>query len=377
MLAVSSVRWEVAGETNLVTHRIGILLHDFSAGGTERVALRLAGEWARTGRDVTIICGDPTGPLSTMVPPGIVLTSPLRPLRRSWRSRHRLGSFAGRVCGSQGISCLFVPGNFHFAALPAIRASAPHDMRLIVKLSNPMARLDRGPARRTLACARAAKNLRHADALVAMSPSLADDVRPATGRVRLQIIDEPILDDDLPLVEERPEHRTGIVSAGRFVWQKDFALAVRAFALAKSSALHLTVLGDGPGRAALRSLAVRLGVAEGVSLPGRVDDIRPWLKRSKVFLMSSRFEGFPAVAIEALAAGARLVITDCTPAVREIVGLGDVGEMVPTRNPSDIADALRRQLSSGPVPPGVIAGLHSRFSLRRSAQRYLHLIDTL
>lgn len=360
-----------------MTRKIGILLHDLSAGGTERIALRLAGEWARNGREITIICGDPTGPLKMMVPQGVTLKSPLQPLRRAWSSRDRLGSFAASTCRSHDILRLFVPGNFHFAALPALRASAPAGLKLVAKLSNPIARSDRGPLAQRYACSRAANNLRHSDAVVAMSLLLADDARLATGGVPLHVIDEPILDDHLNLVEEGRGQRAGVVAAGRFVPQKDFALAVRAMAHAKSLTTRLTVLGDGPKRAGVRSLALRLGVADRISLPGRVDDIRPWLERAKVFLISSRFEGFPAVAIEALAAGARLVTTDCTPAVREIVEGPEVGEVVPTRDPSLIAEALERQLLLGPVPNGVITDLHRRYSIGRAAASYLQLLDSL
>ena len=210
-----------------------------------------------------------------------------------------------------------------------------------------------------------------------MSPSLAEDARAATGEVPLLTIDEPILDDHLPPVGEDRGQRAGVVSAGRFVRQKDFALAVRAITHGKSVPVRLTVLGDGPKRAGVRSLALRLGVTERVFLPGRVDDIRPWLEQAKVFLISSRFEGFPAVAIEALAAGARLVTTDCTPAVREIVNGPEVGEVVRTRNPLHMAEALARQLLMGPVPHGVITDLHRRYSLGRSAASYLQLFDSL
>jgi glycosyltransferase involved in cell wall biosynthesis len=61
-------------------------------------------------------------------------------------------------------------------------------------------------------------------------------------------------------------------------------------------------------------------VADRVRLPGYVPDIRPWLAIARTFLLTSWYEGYAAVIVEALGAGRPVVSTDCTPAARELLG---------------------------------------------------------
>lgn len=356
--------------------RLGVLLHDLSPGGTERIALRLAGEWARRGRDVSIFCGDPAGALRAQLPVGARVISPPGPIARAWRSRQRLGAWAATACREEKVEGLFIPGNFHVAALPALCGGRMQGMVVVCKLSNPVKRSDRGAGAQQYAQRRMAKRLRDADAVVAMSPALAEEASRTLGELPLRMIEEPILNDD-PDENELTAERRGIVAAGRFVLQKDFALAVQTLAHVADQEAELTIVGDGPLLGDVRDLVAAAKLCARVHLPGRVGDVGPWFRRSRLLLLSSRYEGFPAVAVEALAAGARIVATDCSPAMYEIVNGSEFGEIVPSRNPRDLAAAIDRQLLQGPVPSAAIAALQQRFGLGRSAQRYLDLFDSL
>jgi len=356
--------------------QLGILLHDLSLGGTERIGLRLAGEWARRGRDVSIFCGDPTGALHDQLPIGVSLISPARPIGRGWRSRQRVGAWAATACREKNVEGLFVPGNFHVAALPALRGAQVPGMVVVCKLSNPVKRSDRGAMAQQYSQRRMAKRLRNADAVVAMSPALAEEANQILGELPLRTIEEPILDGD-PDGNELTAERRGIVASGRFVLQKDFALAVKTLAHLADQEAELTIVGDGPLLGEVRDLVTAAKLYSRVHLPGRMGDVGPWFRRSRVLLLTSRYEGFPAVAVEALAAGARIVATDCSPAIHEIVNSSEFGEVVRSRKPHDLAAAIDRQLQQKPVPSAAIAALHHRFGLARSAQRYLDLFDSL
>lgn len=356
--------------------RLGVLLHDYSPGGTERMALRLAGEWARQGRQVMVICGNPEGFLKPDVPSGVTVIYPFDPMPRGWRSRQQLGRFAGAVCRERGLDALFVPGNFHFACIPAIRRHSQPELKLIAKLSNPVRRAGRGSLANWLAGQRAVSNLRFADAVVAMSQALAKEAEEGLGKLPFKVIDEPILDDETS-TDHSAELRRGVIGAGRFVPQKDFELAIRAMAHLSVHNVALTLLGDGPSVERVSKLAAQFGIEKRVSFPGRVSDAGAWFRQAQVFLLSSLYEGYPAVLIEALAAGTRLVTTDCSPAIREIVTSCEIGEVVASRNAKELAAAIDRQLALGPVPQRLICELYRRFSRTRSAQRYLELFDSL
>src|ERR1700761_5937595 len=75
---------------------IGIVMHDFPLGGTERIALRLARAWIARGVAVTLFCGDESGPLRSMVPAGVRLAPAHPAIPRGPRSRERLGAAAAR-----------------------------------------------------------------------------------------------------------------------------------------------------------------------------------------------------------------------------------------------------------------------------------------
>lgn len=359
--------------------RLGILLHDFSPGGTERIALRLAGAWSREKRDVVVLCGDPFGALASQVPKNVDLITPESPIRRGWQSRRRLGAWAANACRDFHIDGLMVPGNFHFAAVPRLRAGCGPGLAVICKLSNPIDRIDRAVPARYLAARRMTRRLAGADAVVAMSPALELEARCRLGALPFEMIDEPILDDLRPhsgLHFTRSE-RQGLISAGRFVGQKDFERAIRTMPFLIDQQVHLTILGDGPDLPRLDRIAAASEAASRIHLPGRVSDVTSWLAKSRVLLLTSRYEGFPAIAVEAIANGVRVVATDCSPAIREIISSTEVGEVVPTGHPRDLAAAVDRQLRQPPVKIEVIQHLNQRFSLLRSAQRYLALFDSI
>ena len=86
-----------------------------------------------------------------------------------------------------------------------------------------------------------------------------------------------------------------VLAAGRLIPAKGFDMLLNAFSQIEPSNLQLVVLGDGPERNDLRSLAQRLGISDRVWLPGAVSDIAHWYRRAECFVLSSRNEGWPNV----------------------------------------------------------------------------------
>jgi glycosyltransferase involved in cell wall biosynthesis len=118
-----------------------------------------------------------------------------------------------------------------------------------------------------------------------------------------------------------------------------------AFArLPRARDLHLLILGEGPERAALLRRAEALGLSERVFLPGFVPNPQAYLRRARVFALSSRNEGFPGALIEAMEAGAAIVSTDCPFGPREILDGGRFGELVPVGDSGALAAALAAEL---------------------------------
>lgn len=360
---------------------IAVILHDFSTGGSERIAIRLANRWADMGRRVTIICGTQMGAARALVGPGVtVKTCSPETLRSPW-SRMQLGWRMAQILRAETPDIVFSPGNFHliiFAFLARQRfAKRPV---FVSKLSNPIRRA--GLRRRIRGLADAAIRFAAAptDMLVAMSPSLLDEAKAVFPGRAVSEIAEPILEDDIATPHSRAglEPEPLILCAARLAPQKDLITAIRAFAeLPSALKARLLILGEGPLRAQLEREAERLGVAARVEMPGHVPDIAPYLERADLYLMSSHYEGYPAVLVEAIAAGVPIVTTDCSLALPEIFPSPELGAIVRQRQPEAIAAAIVAQLRRSPPSPNAARKITERHRLGASAADYLALFDRL
>jgi glycosyltransferase involved in cell wall biosynthesis len=112
-----------------------------------------------------------------------------------------------------------------------------------------------------------------------------------------------------------------LVAAGRLSRQKGFDLLIEALALCDSRRPRLTLLGEGPLRPALEQLALQRGVAHRVGFAGFQRNPYPFFVRADAFVLSSRYEGFPNVVLEALACGTLVIAMPCTGGVAEIAEL--------------------------------------------------------
>ncbi len=151
-----------------------------------------------------------------------------------------------------------------------------------------------------------------------------------------------------------------IVAVGRLCEVKGFDILIEA--LSGLAEAQLTILGEGPARAALEALATRLGVADRLRMPGHLDRqaLRDTLRRAAVFAMPSRSEGLPLALLEAMACG--------LPAVAARVGgvpsvvTPESGVLVAPDDPVALRAALAEALAgTGPA---------SREGARRRAEAF-------
>jgi glycosyltransferase involved in cell wall biosynthesis len=354
--------------------RILIVLHDFSGGGTERVAIRLANQWARMGRTVRIFCGCEAGPLRSLVGPDIIVEVANPVLPRARLSRVRLGLALVEAASRFRPDTVFGPGNFHLLPLATFAARDRSGAAIFCKISNPLDRPDRRGANRWIRH-RVLKALTcKIDGLVAMSPALRAEAEALIGADRVAARWEPIFDAEPRCREETARDPTLIVAAGRLEPQKNFALAIEAMShLVRWTDAHLVILGDGSERAQLTRQIERLGLHERVRLLGHVPNTESWLSRASCFLMTSRYEGYPAALVEALANGLPAVVTPCSPALSEIMPRAGLGAVV-TPDAGAIACALQGMLRQ-PRQQSLDPLLRARHDEARAAASYLDLMD--
>ncbi|SDR09480.1 Stealth protein CR1, conserved region 1 [Arthrobacter crystallopoietes] len=173
-----------------------------------------------------------------------------------------------------------------------------------------------------------------------------------------------------------------IVAAGRFVPGKRFDHLIRAFASAapQHPDWRLRLYGSGPQEDAYRRMARRLGVESRLELiPPVTDMLSEWSKAS-IAALSSRSEGLPLVALEAIAAGVPVVSYDCPTGPSEIIDDGVNGRLIPTGDVQILAHALE-ELMADPakrIRMGSAAKASAaRFSPDRVQKKWIELFSAL
>jgi glycosyltransferase involved in cell wall biosynthesis len=186
----------------------------------------------------------------------------------------------------------------------------------------------------------------------AVSNGLAREVEAVLDlpRGKVSTIYNPVglSDPDANGLDEDHQHmfaRPVVLGVGRLVKQKNFLALLQAFAeVCQSHDANLVILGRGPLHEQLRKEAVRLGIAERLHMPGRVRTAHAYMRQSAVFVLSSDFEGCPNVCLEALAAGAAIVATNCPHGPDELLDGGRFGRLVEVGDVKALAAAISAEL---------------------------------
>lgn len=362
--------------TGRSAQRLLVVLHDLPLGGSERIAIRLANRWAALGREVVLLCGEVRGPLTTLIAPGVKVVECDPPIPRGRGSRKRLGEATAAHIAAHRPDVLFVPGNYHWPILPVI-AAMPAAARPVVvaQISTPLYRPGRGFIRQIEYNARTRRNLACADVTISLSDPMTHDADRVLRRRITQRLNLPALDDIEPPPVPAPDHEQMILCAGRLTGVKGFDVALKAFAALDEPNARLVIVGEGPLRGRLLNLARQLGVADRVGFPGYVPDIRPWLDSARLLLLTSVYEGYAAVVVEALAAGRPVVATDCTPAACDLMGTPERGVVAPIGDVAALTEGLRTVLARPAADPARLAEAVEGYRIGPIAHGYLDIFD--
>ncbi len=203
------------------------------------------------------------------------------------------------------------------------------------------------------------------DAVVCQSRYMQKDLVEKHGLpiAKTVVINNPVdlerIAADLP-AQRRRHRETGeplrLVAAGRLSDVKRFDLLLDALALLRDLNIQLTILGDGPLMADLRRQIARLALDRSVTLLGFRSDPHKYFAESDALVLSSRYEGFPNVVLEALACGIGVITTPAVGGVSEIVS-GVAGcEMADEVSAPALATAIRKWAATpfGGIAPSVL-----------------------
>lgn len=216
-----------------------------------------------------------------------------------------------------------------------------------------------------------------ADARIVVSEGVARDLVDKSGlpRESFQVIYNPGFCEAKGERQNDPwpAARRKFLCVGSMKEQKGFDLAIKAFSSLNDPDSILAIVGEGPLREQLTSLAESLGVADRVIMPGFSSDVRPWYAHADVFCLTSKWEGFGIVIIEAMQYGLQVVSTDCRSGPREILADGKYGQLVPVGDVDAYAQAMRTAMNAL-IPASSIRRRAADFDMPTIAEKYMQVL---
>jgi len=351
--------------------KILIITHSLSAGGTERVVSNMANTWAAAAREVSVV----------------TIASRVHDYYHLDPSVQRIALDLEQISDNP-LTALGNNLRRIIALRRAVRLARPDVIVAMMATSICLARLATlglkitviGSERihpPTLPLGAAWERLRRwlypgLSAIVAQTERSAAWLRNECGAANVVVIANSITlplpigkTGSLPPQQVMGEQQS-ILAVGRLETQKGFDLLIEAFAILRVTQprWHLIILGEGSARGALQQRLDALGLHTRVHLPGNVGNPADWYEAADIFVMSSRFEGFPNALIEAMAYGLPVVSFDCETGPAEVIEDGSDGLLVRAGDTQALADALTTLMSDETLRHRLAT------QARKSSQRY-------
>ncbi len=331
--------------------KIVIFMPNLEIGGFERVACNWANELAERNFDIDILVAEKRGGFINEPDEEVRLVELGTPHIRQANFLAYIPSLV-RYFRDESIDVLISGMNHaNVVALLAHQLSGA-DSKIIISEHSPPQSLK---SVKNGIITVLAKNLyERADGIISNSDFVADEVENYIGvsNQRISTIYNPIVNHKLlNMARVEPTHRWFaeeqeiILSAGRLSPPKDYETLLRAFeTLLKRRDSKLIILGTGEQKQALESMTEELGIDHSVAFLNSVNNPFSYMAHFDLFVLSSEWEGFGNVLVEALACGCPVVSTDCPGGPSEILVDGEYGELVPVSDSDAMTLAMEKKL---------------------------------
>ena len=191
--------------------------------------------------------------------------------------------------------------------------------------------------------------------------------------VDFDFIDEKLKNASKP--ESYSEDFKNIVAIGNLSERKGFDNLLKVFTHLKSEKIKLHILGDGKDKEMLHQMKSDLDL-QNVIFHGKQKNPFPFLKFADLFILSSRYEGFPNVLLEAGACGTFALANDCPGGIREIIENGINGEIGNIENQKEFAHQIIEILKKDFDENAIRNSIQSRFSKEIILKKYFEVFQT-
>lgn len=386
--------------------KVLLLLSSLHGGGAERVAVHLLNQMDKARYDVRMGLLRGAGPYFDRADQSRVIVAPEGETHFNYDGPNSAQYTPGKIVGSAvraplafrkmiaderpDVVMSFLKGTNLLVWLALMNMGARRPSWVAREGNNVLAVIDEETSHKTVAgvsLGLTRKAYQRADTVLAnstdMAAGLTRDLHLDPAAMRM--INNPI---DVAGIREAAQaplagapNRPFILTAGRLEYQKSHETLIRAFAREGIWRTHsLVILGKGSRLAELQRLAAQLGVGEYVRFIGFAPNPYAWMARAELFVLPSRWEGFPTVAAEAMAAGTALLMSDCSFGPRDVIEPGVSGELFPVDDETALGAAMTRLLGD-PVRRAALAaaGMRrvERFALAPMLAAYGELFDEM
>jgi GalNAc-alpha-(1->4)-GalNAc-alpha-(1->3)-diNAcBac-PP-undecaprenol alpha-1,4-N-acetyl-D-galactosaminyltransferase len=326
------------------SRRVLIVVGSLAPGGTERVVALLASHWADRGLNVSLLTYAGEKPDHYAVPASVnrlrisLLWESAGPASRALSEIRRRRTLRASIArsGAEIILSFGEATNVRVLSaalglgIPVVVSERidprqyviPKSWHLLRRLLYPLARY-----------------------VVVQTDSVASWARAFVAESKIRVIPNPVR----PVSQryERPAAIAGrlwVVAVGRLAEQKGFDLLLDAYAQSKltEAGWRLAILGEGPERDSLERKITQLGLSKSVLMPGTVGEPQAWMQHADLFVLPSRYEGFPNALLEAMSCGLAVAAFDCPSGPGEIVRHEQTGLLVPPGNVDALSAAITR-----------------------------------
>ena len=366
------------GEARFAGRHVCIVIAALGAGGAERVIAWLAARWLDLGARVTIVSFDRTGDSIYHDIPEAAELERLAIAARGGRwsfvppTLRRIAALRRTLMERQPDVIVSFLTKINVLTLAAtIGMTAPV---IVAERNNPQ----RQPSHWLWKVA-LRRLYRRATAIVCQTQASTICI-PEPCRSRVRVIANPVMTSDGRRGTFQPAQH--VVGVGRLEPQKGFDLLIDAFArvAGRHPGWTLDIWGTGPEHHALRARALRRGVGGRVCLRGLSDRPGGWIDETGLFVLASRYEGFPNVLGEAMAAGLPVLATDCAFGPSALIDHDVNGLLVAGEDCAALAGALDRMLGDPELRRRLAAAapeVARRFAPARIAAAWDDLLATM
>jgi glycosyltransferase involved in cell wall biosynthesis len=382
---VSDVPFSQKSTPDTSKKHIATFVKNLLGGGAERIAVNLTQGLPRDRFTQDLVLAEKYGPFTNEIPEDVVVTD----LGKSGRVFDAIVPLARHLRRTRPTVLISHLAHANVAAVIARALAQTHTKVVLVEHNNNSALEEthtQSLASMAVQQIKAAA-YRRADAIVGVSDGVSRHVETMLGlpQGHVRTIYNPIVSDTLiarsyePL--EHPWFQPGepkvLLAVGRLREQKDFLTLLHAFSrVVHERPCRLMILGEGEERGQLEAEVRLLGLEDVVALPGFVENPYAFMRAASLFVLSSRWEGFPTVLIEALACGCPVVATDCPSGPSEILGGGRWGRLMAVGDASALATAILDTMTH-PAPVAALEARATTFSYDRAIASYVELLSTL